>query len=335
MSMLKKIPQNLGWLILSAVAAIIVWIIVIGEVDPTISRSFSIPVEFTGEEIATERGVLVTPIETTIGITVSQARSIVSTLSDTDFKAVADYNRMYQDTQVPVTVTSLNTKISTEDIVLDKLSVEVSVTEINEINKVIECEAVGTPADGYTLGLVSANPTSVTISGPEDFLDTINKVTATIDVTGVNETKTASAELKFLDASGNELDISSAKAVSIVGDSVVSVNAEILIVQTIPIRVEVKDINQLPTGYSIGMCKTDPMEVKLYGKSEIIKKISEIVINDISVAGATIDIERKIDLRTYLPEGAMIYEGENEIPLLIQILNIPSTTAARETKKAS
>ena len=105
--MKKKLMNNWSLKLLSLVFAFFIWLSVVSYSNPISTYTISgIPVEFENEELITERGLSVEVVgkqTATIAVTVNRETS--ARISADDFKAVADFQDMYQDTQVPVTVT--------------------------------------------------------------------------------------------------------------------------------------------------------------------------------------------------------------------------------------
>lgn len=113
--MKKKLMNNWSLKLLSLAFAFFIWLSVVSYSNPISTYTISgIPVEFEHEELITERGLSVEVVgkqTATIAVTVNRETS--ACISADDFKAVADFQDMYQDTQVPVTVTCMTEKFPT------------------------------------------------------------------------------------------------------------------------------------------------------------------------------------------------------------------------------
>ena len=116
--MKKKLMNNWSLKLLSLAFAFFIWLSVVSYSNPISTYTISgIPVEFEHEELITERGLSVEVVgkqTATIAVTVNRETS--ARISADDFKAVADFQDMYQDTQVPVTVTCMTGKVSDSNI---------------------------------------------------------------------------------------------------------------------------------------------------------------------------------------------------------------------------
>ncbi|MBQ0026701.1 MAG: hypothetical protein KBS79_04965 [Lachnospiraceae bacterium] len=329
--MKKKLLNNWPIKLLSLVFAFVLWLIVIKAVDPVITRTFDIPVEFLHEEVLAQRGILVRPLDTAVVVKVSQTRSIVSALTDEDFYASADYEKMYRDTQVPVTVISKNSKISDENFIQENFSIEVDVQQVESINRVIECTTKGTPMEGYIVGGVSTSPGSVNIIGPADVLARIDKVTATIDVDGINETKISMAEIEIYDDAGNIINPADVAGMSLEGGELVTCTAKILTVQTVPVRVDIKNKDRVAQGFVFAGAKASVDSVRIIGSRNAVLGTKEIVIDDISVTDASESFTSTSDLRRYLADGIEV-DGSSEVTISVYIDLIPVTEPVDPTE---
>ncbi|MBQ7246879.1 MAG: hypothetical protein IJS22_02130 [Lachnospiraceae bacterium] len=325
--MKEKILKNWPFMLLSLVLSFIVWFVVIQTTDPQTSKGFSIPIEFTNESIIADRGMVVTSVgEESVQIKVTSARSIVNSLSADDFSAVADYSKMYRDTQVPVTVTSLNTKIKNTDIELRSASVEVALESLQNVTRVIEYTINGEPATGYVVNGVSLSPDSVTITCPESFVQYVRSARVALDVTDMNETATVSAQLGLYDGNDDVIDVDAEKNISWNTNGVIEARIEISQVQAVPVVVNISDTDKVAEGYAYTGYSVNISTVKLYGSREKISAISEIPLPAISVAGLNSDLTREIDIRSLLPEGVDVYKDNTSVSVTAKIEKLEERT---------
>ena len=185
--MKEKFLKNWPLMLLALVLSFIVWFAVIQATDPQRTRSFTLPVSFINEQIITDRGMAVTSVGSSeVTIRVTKARSIVNSLSENDFDAVADYSKMYRDTQVPVSVTSRSSEIKAADIELRTASVEVTLENLREVTRVIEYTTSGEPAAGYVVNSVTLSPDSVVVTCPESFVQYVRTARVALDVSDLS-----------------------------------------------------------------------------------------------------------------------------------------------------
>ena len=67
-------------------------------------------------------------------------------------------------------------------------------------------KTTGTVRDGYVLGSVTAVPEQVSICGPKSVVETISKVEAKVNVSGLSQDILMKSELKLYDQDNEEID---------------------------------------------------------------------------------------------------------------------------------
>lgn len=325
--MKERFLKNWPLLIISLILSFIVWFAVIQATDPQRTRSFTLPVSFENEQIIADRGMAVTSIGTPeVTIRVTKARSIVNALSENDFNAVADYSKMYRDTQVPVTVTSLNPNINPTDIELRTASVEVTLESLREVTRVIEYETTGEPAAGYVVNSVTLEPDSVTVTCPESFVQYVRTAKVFLDVTGMSDSAVVNAQLKLFDGNDDEIDVDAAKNISWDTKGVIECSVGVKQVQSTPVTVSVVDTDKVAEGYVYSGCSVLPESIVLYGPRDVIAGFTEIRLDPISVGGFFENVTKEIDIRSLLPEGVEVYKDTTTAIVTLKIEKLEEKT---------
>ena len=316
--MKKWILNNWPLKLAGLVAAIVIWIIVAIGNDPTITKSFDIPVEFINSNVIAERNMVVVANDTTVRIRVKSQRSIVSALTEADFKATADFEKMYRDTQVPVVIETLNANVSNDDIEQINYSVEVNLEELETITKVVETEATGKPETGYAVGEITASPSSVSITCPKSMAAYINTVKAVVNVDKLNADAKVSAELVVYDGNNQKIDLQNSN-ITLGGNGIVECSVKILSIQTVSVVVDVVDENKIAPGHKLSGIEVSPDKVTIAGPKEALADLAQIKLTDISLAGLDKSTEKTVDIRSYLPEGVTLYGDKSDIAIMIKI----------------
>ena len=154
--MKKQLLNNWPLKLVSVLLAVGIWMMVIYITDPATTQTYSVPIELVNEEIVAERGRSVTVVgDQTVNVRVTKNRSITRALSASNFRAVADFSKMYEDTQVPVTVTCTSTRVQASDFTQDKFSLEVKLEDLKTVTVPIVYELNGDPAEGFAIGGVT------------------------------------------------------------------------------------------------------------------------------------------------------------------------------------
>lgn len=318
--MKKRILNNWPLKILALVLAFATWFIVVQITDPQITEIFEVPVTFENENVITERGQVVHVVDEAVAkVKVTKPRSVINSLSEEDFSAVADYSQMYRDTQVPITVTSKTTKLTNSDIELVDQSLEVSIESLETITKVIEHTTTGEPAAGYIVGTVELEPSSISIICPKSYVQYIKTARASFDVNGLSESAEVSGEVKLYDGNDDLIDFEKVKGLSIQGDGIIKANIEILPVHTVPIVVDITDTDSVAEGCTFESVKASPEKLSVYGDKSVMQNLTEIHITGISAKDLSETTTKEIDVRSYLPDGAKVYQDQNTVTIKINI----------------
>ncbi|MFC2662298.1 MAG: hypothetical protein ACFNYI_04025, partial [Eubacterium sp.] len=76
-------------IIISLIVAIVLWAYVVGEVDPTIKKTYhSVPIKYTNEQALTEKGMAVASYgESEMSVTLSGKRSLFTRMDSDDLYA--------------------------------------------------------------------------------------------------------------------------------------------------------------------------------------------------------------------------------------------------------
>jgi len=324
---MKKI-KKIDWpmMLLAFGCAFILWLIVTTVTDPTVKKYFEIPVEYSNEDVLIEKGKSAEIQDETVSILVKAPRSVISTLTEGDFNAIADFTKIYQDNRLPVNVTLLTGNSSSCSIELMDTSVEVRIQNMVSVTLPINYVQTGTPAEGHVVGDISILPDRVTLTAPESFTSEVKTALVQIDVTDMKESFASSIKLMFCDASGAELNLSEQKdAYTDCGD-VVSCDVRILSVQSMPISIRIGEDVRVDSGYKLTEMKVEPDTVTVCGEKDVISAMMGIEITDLPVDGARASIYKQLDIRTYLPEGVDIYEGSNMVSVSVEIEQLVERT---------
>ncbi len=144
----------------------------------------------------------------------------------------------------------------------------------------------------YSLSEPVFDSTEVLIRASQDTIDSIAFVKALIDVTGVSETFTTSAEVVAYDNDGNIVDC------DIIPETVSATVEVSSPSKTVPITV--KAVGEIADGYSIDSINLDYESVTLYAAQETLDLIEEIVV-EVDVSGISTNTVYSTTLTT--PSG--------------------------------
>lgn len=330
--MKNRLLNNWPLKLLSVAAAFIIWLIVTATTNPITTVTITgIPIDYVNEDVITDQGLSVQSVSReTVNIVVTGTRSVVDTLSVSDFQATADYSLIYQETQVPVEVVCVNGKVDSDDIEQRIYSVTVTLEELSTQTLTIDIVTEGTTADGYAVGTLTADPSTVTITAPVSVASQIETAQVTVNIDDINETFTTSMPLELYDSDGELLDLSEVNDVTLDLEGFVEVTVPVQPVQSVPISVEVTDTDSVASGYRYTGVTISSETIILYGDASVMASIYAIEL-EFSAAGLKSNKTIDVDIRTYLPEGVSVYGSYYTVSVCLEVEALVQRTFTLDT----
>ena len=273
--MKKKLTNNLLLKIISVIAAILLWIIVINIDNPTDTFTINdIPIQVLNEQSAiTDNGLTYEIVGSqTVSVEVTARRTDRRKISAADFEATVDLNEIYGATS----------------------SVAVNISfEIQVIQK-------GTPEESYTVSAQSVSPGKVRVTAPESVMADIDHAGVEVDVEGVSDDIQASGEILLYSRSGQELDLTDDRIVMSAAEADVSLS----MVKTNQVSVDVVVTGQdhVAEGYQYIAYQCEPQTISVIGAKALIAEFDKLTIQE-DLTGASGNITRTYSVEELLPDG--------------------------------
>ena len=315
--MKRKLTNNLGLKILSVLVAFIVWLVILNVDDPTITtRITGINVKTINGESITSAGMYY-EVESNdvVSIVVKGKKSIVDTLTASDFYAEADLSKYSITNAVPIEVVLAKKYTSDPEIIEGKnqtmmLSVEDYVTKQFEVM----IQTKGEPAEGFYVSNdeIIVSPNRINVSAPKSVMDRIAEVKVDVYVNDVGKEFRAIAEPKAYDSNGISIKSDKIKF----GVTSISVTATPLRIKTVDVVVETT--GTIADGYMLTQqeCTVDKLEIA--GSKSVLDKIDKIVLN-VDVAGLDKNFENKYSFKDYLLGDIKILSSDKECKVTLKV----------------
>lgn len=208
----KKITDSKTfWVIISFLASITLWAYVSNQYTTTITKTLTnVEVVFTGvDTLAEEQGLGISNISAdTVSITIRGSRRTIGTLDSSDVKAVLDVSAIsgIGKNSWSYTLTYPSDMNTNSITYISRTPETVSFTVSQIVTRAIpvEAEFTGSLQEGYYAADIITDPQTVSVTGPQAYLDTIAR--AYVPVTGedVSATVTSNFEYILQDEAGNE-----------------------------------------------------------------------------------------------------------------------------------
>ena len=322
MNIKKWFTNNLGLKFLAVLGSFLLWLIVVNINDPVDYQTFTgVQVEIINADAITDEGKVYEILDNTNVITVRVAakRSVLDTLSRENIRAVADLSEVTITNTVSIKLSTNKYNSSIESIDSNTEYLRLNIEDVKRKQLVIDTVTTGTPANGYLIGTVSSDQNLVRLSGPESVIAKISSAQVVVDVSGMKENISTSAELRLYDADGKQ----------IVNDSItanitsVNVNVSILATKTVPIVYQT--MGTPAEGYDLtGEIIGPPEEIVIAGSQSQLDKITVIEVPEtaLNVTGQTENMTVLLNITDYLPSGVILgdknFKGSVSVEVMIE-----------------
>ena len=308
----KKISlqERLIRILASVGIAITLWFMVNGNADMLITQDFnSIPITLTNVEALTEKNLVLADdknyyLNLQVKGTDKNLRNVNMKevtaevdLSDIDEKGSYDLDVEVKGLANSVIISSMNPT---------SLAIEVDNIIKEALDVVVLLE--GKPAND--LSVISAkSQEQVEVEGPEESIARIDKITTTVDVSGLESDTTRHLEVAAYDATGNPItDLEILPNV---------VEVEIVLGKTKSIGIIPSTTGNPANGYIVTGVQIEPSKVLIGAKEALLNTIDTIPIDPIDVSGQSKTFTKDINLTP--PQGCYFLDDSGKVKATISI----------------
>ena len=308
----KKISlqERLIRILASVGIAITLWFMVNGNADMLITQDFnSIPITLTNVEALTEKNLVLADdknyyLNLQVKGTDKNLRNVNMKevtaevdLSDIDEKGTYDLDVEVKGLANSVIISSMNPT---------SLAIEVDNIIKEALDVVVFLE--GKPAND--LSVISAkSQEQVEVEGPEESIARIDKITTTVDVSGLESDTTRHLEVAAYDATGNPItDLEILPNV---------VEVEIVLGKTKSIGIIPSTTGNPANGYIVTGVQIEPSKVLIGAKEALLNTIDTIPIDPIDVSGQSKTFTKDINLTP--PQGCYFLDDSGKVKATISI----------------
>lgn len=330
--MLRWLGRNISTLLLAFILAVFVWVAAVISTDPNVEQAYSRAVEI--EIIGQDPGLLIVKnIPAEVNLTLNAPQSIWDQLNSNPelVQAWIDLSGVGKgDHTIEVKV---QIGISPAILVdVDPAEVELSLEPSLSKTLSVELRITGDPALGYRRGTAVSEPTEVTISGRESFVERVVNVRASLDISGANDTVRRVLNVVPLDENGEGVS-----GVTLTPTSVL-VNMPVnLLGGYRNVVVKVLTTGQVADGYWLTNVSVSPPNVTVFSSNpQLVNALPGFVeTNPLDLTDLNDDVDIRATLN--LPEGVTLageesvlvrlsiaaLEGSLPISLPIEIVGLP------------
>lgn len=321
--MKKNLTNNIPLKIMSVVVGIMVWLLVVNVDNPVVSKNYMISnVELINKQYIEDidKVCLRDDEQIPVRVTIKAEKKTLSRITAENIKAVADAQQAVSletnPVMIPITVTCPGISPSNISVQPQNMSVRLEDKATSEFIVTVN-SGDGTPGKGYEIGSQTVSPEKVRITGPKSLINKIDKVMVSTDVDGITEDLIETEDLMIIDKNQEQLSEDAMKYLGIDNAKVV-VSTKLWKVRT-GVKINVNYIGEPAEGFVADSAVTVPESVSVAGNREALEELKEqgnsIWIqneNSVDISGARNDVEEKVNITEFLPEGLKLTSGSSE-----------------------
>ncbi|MCI8464474.1 MAG: hypothetical protein HFI63_01255 [Lachnospiraceae bacterium] len=313
--MKRKLTNNLLLKIISVIAAILLWGVVINIDNPTDTFIVNgIPIKVLNEKTAITDNNLTyeLPEEKTVSVEVTARRQDRRKISAEDFAATIDLNEIYGATgSVEINIEVINNKNLIRTWTQITRSVRVDVESMQTKNFEIHVLPVGNLEETYTFSQSSVSPGNVRVTAPESVMSRIDHAGIEIDVSGATDSVQEIGKIKLYtdEESHDELDLSDPRVVLNITEAEVTLG----VVKTNQISVDIQVTGQdaVADGCKYINYTCDPQTILVTGPRSQIADFAKLTIVE-DLTGVNGNVTKVYEIQDYLPKGLEVADGQPE-----------------------
>ena len=196
----------MGLKLLSLFVAFGIWLLVVNVNDPMSVRLFrDVKIQQENVESVTALDKVLDVVEDdvygdTVIIKVKERKSVLKSLTASDFEVVADMETMNEMGSVPLRVECRNPAVTLDEIEVIPSVQKVKLEPKKQSEFIVNVVTNGKPENGYEVGTKEVvQGKTVQIAGPESLLNKIGKVVADVNVRGLDKSVRKTVELQIYD----------------------------------------------------------------------------------------------------------------------------------------
>ncbi len=323
MKMIKKLSDSkIFWMIISFLVSLAVWVYVTSEETVESTKTFrNVQVELVGEEtlLNLRNLVVIDSNSPTVTVEISGPRRIVNSLEAEDLIAQVDVSKLTTNFTTasfsiifPSGVDRRNLRIVTKT--PDSISFMVSTLTTRTVP--VKGGFTGKAVSGYIQETPYFEPSTITLSGPEEYLNKVDHAYVTF---GKEQTlqSTYSIETGYVLMDENDVPCST---------DGITCSPEV-IRATLPV-LQVKEVPIIPNvEYKAGATaentriKVEPETIKLAGDSAVLSEINSIELLD-NLDLSTFKNSHTVTYQIPIPNGMRNLSGVTEVTVTVEILGL-------------
>lgn len=316
--MKERLTRNTGLKILSLLVAFLVWVVILNVDDPVITKTFrDIQVTTINENVLAQKDKVYEVVSgNTVDVQVKAKRSVMETLDNSDFQAIADLSKLSLVYAVPIDV-SVPGYGDRVEIVKENYTMQVSLENLETKQFKINVVTSGTVAEGSYIKEKTTSPNIIQVSGAESVIDKVNEVVVEVNVNNERESFKKTALPKVYDKNGTLMDSGN---ITLSYDEV-DVSVDLLKTKTVNLFIELKGTPYY--GYRYKDFEFEPKQVVIAGEQAELDKV-QYIMGEYNIDYKREDIEDVVNIADFIKNDVILIDENKNAVVNIHIEKLKS-----------
>lgn len=324
--------KNTAWKLLSLAIAIGLWISVMTALNPTETKTFTVPITLANEEALMNRGYAVLNkqelLETKVDVQVTGTRGAIDELSRKTTSNMLVANVDLQEIEIDSSMAlpqnisiSIVPKISNVQLYSYEISsfnptfINVSVDSVAEKTLAIKTNLMGSLPEGYVAQEPVYNVSEILVRGSAKRLEQLSDIIATINIDGAEESVSTDVVPVAIDKNGQEMTD------FVLTPAVIQAKVGINKIKTIKINQPAVK-GELHDDLILQGIEWSPKEIQVVGTPDEIEKIKDITLPEIDMSKLLGSDIYTYELSRYISENDNIHLKSGTSKNIIVKVNI-------------
>lgn len=289
---MKNGTNNVIAKVIALILATILWLYVMNEQNPPMETSFTPPLEI--RNVAASKVIIDAP--DSVKVKVRAPRSLIAGISAKDIKPYIDVKGLAEGRHSLQVRVNLTPSIELVDITPEKTTIKIDAAVQRKF--AVAVRMTGTPSTGTVVGKTEVIPGQVTVQGPKSSIDAIDKVVASVDLTGKTKDIVEEVPAIIYGRDGREVEGLSITPARVTVQAAIS---QIPDKKTVDVKTVI--YGDLPSGMMLHRINGSPEKVEIQGDPFVLEKIEFVYTEPINVNGIDKNTQREVKLQ--LKEGVV------------------------------
>lgn len=316
-TMLKnKISKNTQLIFLSFLISILLWSYVRREKDIEISKVFKdVPVRYTDvSELKVNGLTILSPETAKVDIKIRGNISKISSLTVEDINATCNL-KGYSTGDYRIKVDARVSENGVRVIDVNPKSLNFKIDDIITHERDVNIKASGTLSPSMILGNI-ATTQKVSVEGPRTYVDTIDRLTAVVNLDGMSDSQVVTTDVVAYDADGNVVE-----KVNTIPEKI---NVDVPLLKTLTVPIKLNVVGEAPKDVVIKNLTLNPNTTTIKGNTQVVSKVKELTTEPININDILNDKVRTV--KPILPEGTSLLDEESNFAVSYKLGNPGAVT---------